>query len=193
MTRHTGAHYGSMGLKTLLDFLVNPLRCRASPLTSKIVCYQTSKKKQGTHGRKAGERGGGNTRCPECSEGPKISIKCSYCAHYPLIIESSIAKRTKCEINDFSIVFFVHIAFLSVMRRFLASNSLAILSLIAIKNSQRESREGQGARVHQSSFCSGPVVGSRRPCLDALQGEIVWRQTSKKKVGALGHITAQWV
>jgi hypothetical protein len=41
------------------------------------------------------------------------------------------------------------------MRRFLASNSLAILSLIAIKNSQRESREGQGARVHQSSFCPG--------------------------------------
>ena len=41
------------------------------------------------------------------------------------------------------------------MRRFLASNSLAILSLIAIKNSQRESREGQGARAHQSSFCPG--------------------------------------
>jgi hypothetical protein len=60
----------------------------------------------------------------------------------------------------------VHIAFLSVMRRFLASNSLVILSLIsiAIKNSQRESREGQGARVHQSSFCPGArVLGSRRP------------------------------
>jgi hypothetical protein len=41
------------------------------------------------------------------------------------------------------------------MRWFLASNSLAILSLIAIKNSPRESREGQGARVHQSSFCPG--------------------------------------
>ena len=82
---------------------------------------------------------------------------------------SSIVKRTKCEINDFSIVFSaktvswkqltktvsVHIAFLSVMRRFLASNSLAILMLIAIKNSQRESREGQGGRVHQSSFCPG--------------------------------------
>ena len=39
------------------------------------------------------------------------------------------------------------------MRRFIASNSLAILSFIAVKNSQRESREGQGARVHQSSFC----------------------------------------
>jgi hypothetical protein len=53
----------------------------------------------------------------------------------------------------------VHIAFLSVMRRFLASNSLAILSLIAIKNSQRESREEQGARVHQSSFCPGARGG----------------------------------
>jgi hypothetical protein len=30
-----------------------------------------------------------------------------------------------------------------------------ILSLIAIKNSQRKSREGQGACVHQSSFCPG--------------------------------------
>jgi hypothetical protein len=53
------------------------------------------------------------------------------------------------------------IAFLSVIQQFLASNSLAILSLIAIKNSQRESREGQGAHVHQSSFC--PEDGSRRP------------------------------
>jgi hypothetical protein len=39
------------------------------------------------------------------------------------------------------------------MWRFLASNTLAILSLIAIKNSQREIREGQGARADQSSFC----------------------------------------
>jgi hypothetical protein len=71
----------------------------------------------------------------------------------------SIVKHTKCEINDFSIVFSAKtvsstsFTFLSVMRRFLVSNSLAILSLIAIKNSQRESREGQGARAHQSSFC----------------------------------------
>jgi hypothetical protein len=35
------------------------------------------------------------------------------------------------------------------MRQFLASNSLAILLLIAIKNSQQESREEQVARVHQ--------------------------------------------
>jgi hypothetical protein len=41
------------------------------------------------------------------------------------------------------------------MRQFLASNSLAILSSIAIKNSQRESREEQGACVHQSSFFPG--------------------------------------
>jgi hypothetical protein len=54
-----------------------------------------------------------------------------------------------------SLLNIVHIAFLSVTRRFLASNSLAILSLIVIKNSQQESREGQGARVHQSSFCPG--------------------------------------
>jgi hypothetical protein len=41
------------------------------------------------------------------------------------------------------------------MRQFLSSNSLAILSLIAIKNSQQESREGQEARVHQLSFWPG--------------------------------------
>jgi hypothetical protein len=50
------------------------------------------------------------------------------------------------------------------MRRFLASNSLAILSLIAIKNSQRESREGQGGPFSRIVILSrGPVVGSRRP------------------------------
>jgi hypothetical protein len=49
------------------------------------------------------------------------------------------------------------------MRRFLASNSLAILSLIAIKNSQRESREGQTAVFTNRHFVPGPVVGSRRP------------------------------
>ena len=54
------------------------------------------------------------------------------------------------------------------MRRFLASNSMAILSLIAIKNSQRESREGQGARVFTNlHFVPGPMVGSRRPWLFA--------------------------
>jgi hypothetical protein len=56
------------------------------------------------------------------------------------------------------------------MRRFLASNSLAILLLIAIKNSQRESREGQGGRVHQSSFCPG-ACGWLSP---ALKGTSHW-------------------
>jgi hypothetical protein len=46
------------------------------------------------------------------------------------------------------------------MQRFLASNSLAILSLIAIKNSQPESREGQGSPI---------VILSRGPWL-ALAG-----------------------
>jgi hypothetical protein len=55
------------------------------------------------------------------------------------------------------------------MRRFLASNSLVILSLIAIKIDfgvairQRESREGQGARVYQF------IIFSRGPWL-ALAG-----------------------
>jgi hypothetical protein len=49
------------------------------------------------------------------------------------------------------------------MRRFLASNLLAILSLIAFKNSQRESREGQGPVLTNHHFVRGPVVGSRRP------------------------------
>jgi hypothetical protein len=57
------------------------------------------------------------------------------------------------------------------MRRFLASNSLEILSLIAIKNSQRESREGQGARAHQSSFCPG-ARGWLSPAL-SLTGQLI--------------------
>jgi hypothetical protein len=57
----------------------------------------------------------------------------------------------------------VHIAFLSVMRRFLASNSQVILSLIAIKdriwrgNAPAEESRGTGARVHHFVILSwGP-------------------------------------
>jgi hypothetical protein len=66
------------------------------------------------------------------------------------------------------------------MRRFLANNSLAILSLIAIKNSQRDSREGQGARVHQSSFCPG-ARGCLSPALERVPSQArVSRQAARK-------------
>jgi hypothetical protein len=65
----------------------------------------------------------------------------------------------------------VHIAFLSVMRRFFASNSLVILSLIAIKDRlwrghapAEESRGTGGPSSPFRHFVLGPVVDSRWPC-----------------------------
>jgi hypothetical protein len=72
-------------------------------------------------------------------------------AHYPLIVVIDLKTYQMWNKRFFDLFLsknsklnIVHIAFLSVMRRFPASNSLEILSLNAMFT-----------RVHQSSFCPG--------------------------------------
>jgi hypothetical protein len=163
-----------------------------------------------SQGWREGGRGGGKIPGARSAQrGPEISVECSYrlsslyvCPKSKIRLLAylirwsswSIVKHTKCEINDFSIIFSAETVswtsfalcfyqlcsdFLQVIRwRF--SRWLRLKIDFGMAMHQRESREGQGACVHQFIILSlglwlalAGLAASTLP----LMSKIVWHKT----------------
>jgi hypothetical protein len=143
-------------------------------------------------GRREGGGEGGAGEIPvarSAQRGPEISVKCSYCLsslyvcpkwntptcmHTIRWSSSSIVKHTKCEINNFAIVFSAKtVSWTSFTLRFyqLCGDFLQVIRWqfsrwLRLKiASGRIERDSCGPVFTNRHFVPGPVVGSRRPWL----------------------------
>jgi hypothetical protein len=138
-----------------------------------------SKPARGGGGREGGKIPGARS----AQRGPEISVKCSYClsslyvcpkGNTPTCTLSADrrhrVKRTKCEINDFSIVFsaktvswtsIVHIAFLQLCGDFLQAIRRQFSRWLRSKIASRRAERNRGPVFTNCHFVQGPVVGSR--------------------------------
>jgi hypothetical protein len=127
-------------------------------------------------GRREGG-GGQNTRGPECSVGPGnlgnifvlfIITLCLSQMKYAYFV-----KRTRCEIDDFSIVFSAKtvswtsftLRFYQVCGDFLQIIHWQFSRWLRLKIASRRVKRDRGPGFTNHHFGPGPVVGSRRPCI----------------------------